>query len=60
MKKILLLEDDISLGETIKDLLLESSYEVDYITTGNEALYPKIESPQSVLFYKKVQKGILK
>ena len=44
MKKILLLEDDISLGETIKDLLLESSYEVDYITTGNEAIDSSYEN----------------
>ena len=44
MKKILLLEDDISLGETIKDLLLESSYEVDYVTTGNEAIDSSYEN----------------
>jgi len=37
-KKILLLEDDISLGETIEDLLIEQDYTVDYITTGNEAI----------------------
>ena len=36
--KILLLEDDIALGETIQDLLIENSYEVDYVTTGNEAI----------------------
>jgi two-component system, OmpR family, response regulator QseB len=29
MKRILLLEDDLSLGETIKELLLENDYEVD-------------------------------
>lgn len=28
MKRILLLEDDLSLGETIKELLLENDYEV--------------------------------
>lgn len=32
MKRILLLEDDLSLGETIKELLLENDYEVDYVT----------------------------
>lgn len=37
-KKILLLEDDLPLGETIKDLLEEQNFEVDYITTGNEAI----------------------
>lgn len=38
MKKILLLEDDIALGETIKELLIDNNYEVDYITKGNEAI----------------------
>jgi len=36
--KILLLEDDIALGETIQDLLGDNGYEVDYVTTGNEAI----------------------
>lgn len=31
MRKILLLEDDLSLGETIKELLLENEYEIDYV-----------------------------
>lgn len=38
MKKILLLEDDIALGETIKELLIDNNYEVDYVTKGNEAI----------------------
>lgn len=38
MKKILLLEDDIALGETIKELLCENSYAVDYETTGNDTI----------------------
>jgi len=36
--KILLLEDDIALGETIQDLLEENNYKVDYVITGNEAI----------------------
>lgn len=38
MKKILLLEDDVALGETIKELLIDNNYEVDYVTRGNEAI----------------------
>jgi DNA-binding response OmpR family regulator len=38
MKKILLLEDDIALGETIKELLCESGYAVDYEISGNDAI----------------------
>ncbi len=36
--KILLLEDDISLGETIEEMLEESGYQVDHIISGNEAI----------------------
>lgn len=36
--RILLLEDDIILGETVCDLLRSSNYRVDYVTTGNEAI----------------------
>jgi len=36
--KILLLEDDIALGGTIEDLLIESGYMVDYVIAGNEAI----------------------
>ncbi len=36
--KILLLEDDVALGETIEDLLVDSGYNVDYVTTGNGAI----------------------
>jgi DNA-binding response OmpR family regulator len=38
LKKILLLEDDIALGETIEDLLVENKYKVDYVITGNQAI----------------------
>ncbi|WP_323594998.1 Tn3 family transposase [Aliarcobacter butzleri] len=33
-----MLEDDLSLGETIKELLLENDYEVDYVTKGNDVI----------------------
>ncbi len=36
--KILLLEDYISLGETIEEMLEESGYQVDHIISGNEAI----------------------
>ncbi|MBL1243291.1 MAG: response regulator transcription factor [Sulfurimonas sp.] len=38
MPKILLLEDDYELAETIKELLEESSYSVDMVYTGNDAV----------------------
>ncbi|MDF1876299.1 response regulator transcription factor [Sulfurimonas sp. SAG-AH-194-L11] len=38
MPKILLLEDDYELAETIKELLEESNYSVDMVHTGNDAL----------------------
>ena len=38
MPKILLLEDDYELAETIKELLEESSYSVDMVHTGNDAV----------------------
>ncbi len=38
MGKILLLEDEIFLGETIQDLLTSNGYKVDYATDGNEVL----------------------
>jgi len=36
--KILLLEDDIALGETIEDLLKDNGYDVDYVTRGNDVI----------------------
>jgi len=38
LPKILLLEDDYELAETIKELLEESSYSVDMVHTGNDAV----------------------
>ena len=37
-KKILLLEDDFNLGETIQDLLVLNNYEVHYARKGNDAI----------------------
>lgn len=38
MKKILLLEDDLALGETIQELLLDNDYSVDYVQKGSEVI----------------------
>ena len=38
MKKILLLEDDYELAETIEELLEENGYEVDLVHRGSEAI----------------------
>ncbi len=38
MKRILLLEDDIALGETIQELLTDNKYMVDYAINGNDAI----------------------
>ncbi len=38
MKRILLLEDDLSLGETIKELLLENDYEVDEVDRSKRCI----------------------
>ena len=38
MKRILLLEDDFELAETIQELLKESNYEVDMVHNGNDAV----------------------
>jgi len=37
MKKILLLEDDRLLGETLRELLLSEAYHVDWVVDGEEA-----------------------
>ena len=37
-KKILLLEDDYQLAETLKELLEEANYSVDMVHTGNDAI----------------------
>ena len=42
--KILLLEDDIALGETIQELLESSGYSVDYVVSGQEAIDKSYEN----------------
>ena len=44
MQKILLLEDDIELAETIEELLSESGYEVDMVHSGSDALDASYEN----------------
>ena len=38
MKKILLLEDEIDLAETLQELLEDNSFEVDMVHNGNDAI----------------------
>jgi len=42
--KILLLEDDLLLGETLVDLLEDEDYEVSHFTNGQTALDATFES----------------
>ena len=49
--KILLLEDDIALGETIEELLVESAYKVDYVTTGNDAIDSSYENKYDLYIF---------
>jgi len=51
MKKILLLEDDIALGETIEELLCESDYKVDYVTTGSAAIDNSYENKYDLYIF---------
>ncbi len=51
MKKILLLEDDIALGETLKDLLVDNGYNVDYVVTGNEAIDKSYENKYELYIF---------
>jgi len=43
-KKILLLEDDALLGETLEELLQQEGYEVSLVTSGNEAIDESYEN----------------
>jgi len=43
-KKILLLEDDTLLGETLEELLQQEGYEVSLVTSGNEAIDESYEN----------------
>lgn len=38
MKKLLIVEDELTQGITLKEMLEEEGYEVDLVTTGKEAL----------------------
>lgn len=49
--KILLLEDDIALGETIEELLCENGYKVDYVTTGNSAIDSSYENKYDLYIF---------
>ena len=49
--KILLLEDDIALGETMQDLLNDNHYKVDYVTTGNEAIDFSYENKYDIYIF---------
>ena len=49
--KILLLEDDIALGETIQDLLKDNNYKVDYATRGNEAIDSSYENSYDLYIF---------
>ena len=49
--KILLLEDDIALGETVQDLLNDNHYKVDYVTTGNEAIDFSYENKYDIYIF---------
>ncbi|MCT7581422.1 hypothetical protein [Aliarcobacter butzleri] len=51
MKRILLLEDDLSLGETIKELLLENDYEVDYVTKGNDVIEITFDKEYDLIYF---------
>jgi len=51
LKKILLLEDDIALGETLKDLLVDNGYNVDYVVTGNEAIDKSYENKYELYIF---------
>ena len=49
--KILLLEDDIALGETVQDLLNDNHYKVDYVTTGNDAIDSSYENKYDIYIF---------
>jgi len=51
MQRILLLEDDISLGETIQDILEDNGYAVDHVTTGNDAIEYSYENAYDMYIF---------
>jgi len=50
-KKILLLEDEINLGETIQDILEDHHYEVDYVIRGNDAIDKSYENSYDLYIF---------
>ena len=60
MKRILLLEDDLSLGETIKELLLENDYEVflfDKIFKDNKKVHKNSEDESLQILKNRFARG---
>jgi len=51
MKKILLLEDDYELAETIEELLVDAGYSVDLVHTGNEAVDASYEKKYDLFIF---------
>ena len=49
--KILLLEDEVELAETLKELLEESSYEVNMVHTGNDAIDASYENKYDLYIF---------
>lgn len=43
--RILLMEDDIILGETIEEMLIEAHYDVDWVKDGEEAADASFDTP---------------
>ena len=50
-KKILLLEDDYELAETLKELLEENNYSVDMVHSGNEAIDASYENSYDLYIF---------
>jgi DNA-binding response OmpR family regulator len=51
MKKILLLEDEYDLAETLKELLVENSLSVDMVHTGNDAVDASYENSYDLYIF---------
>lgn len=51
MQKILLLEDDFELAQTIQELLQESGYEVDMVHRGNDAVDASYEGHYNLYLF---------
>ena len=51
MKKILLVEDDIDLGESLQELLSDENFEVILVSDGNEALSSTYNSKYDIYLF---------